>query len=57
MDPGELEISITPTVPLTDDVVKQFGDMGVSRLILLNPGQTEDDMLAFIDKTASDYIQ
>ena len=54
---GELEISITPRVPMTDEVLKEFEDMGVSRLILLQPGRTEEDMLAYIDRIAADYIQ
>jgi len=53
---GELEISITPGVRLTDEVVKQFEELGVSRLILLQPGQNEADMLAYIDQIASDYL-
>lgn len=53
---GELEISITPRVPLTDDVVKEFEDMGVSRLILLQIGQNEEQMLAFIEQTAKDFL-
>lgn len=53
---GELEISITPRVRLTDAVVKQFEELGVSRLILLQPGQNEADMLAYIDQIASDYL-
>ncbi len=53
---GELEISITPRVPLTDDVVKEFEDMGVSRLILLQTGQNEEQMLAFIEQTAKDFL-
>ncbi|MFT7305315.1 MAG: putative F420-dependent oxidoreductase [Candidatus Azotimanducaceae bacterium] len=53
---GELEISITPRSRLTDELVKQFEEMGVSRLILLQPGQTEEQMLAYIDKIATDYL-
>ena len=55
-DLGELEISITPRVPLTDDVIKQFEDMGVSRLILLQTGQNEDQMLGYIDQIAKDFF-
>ena len=53
---GELEISITPGVRLTDEVVKQFEELGVSRLILLPTGQNEADLLAYIDQIASDYL-
>ena len=55
-DLGELEISITPRVPLTDEVIKQFEDMGVSRLILLQTGQNEDQMLGYIDQIAKDFL-
>jgi len=55
-DLGELEISITPRVPLTDEVVKQFEDMGVSRLILLQTGQNEEQMLEYIDHIAKDFL-
>jgi alkanesulfonate monooxygenase SsuD/methylene tetrahydromethanopterin reductase-like flavin-dependent oxidoreductase (luciferase family) len=53
---GELEISITPRVPLTDEIVKQFEDMGVSRLILLQTGKNEDQMLEYIDQVAKDFF-
>ena len=55
-DLGELEISITPRVPLTDDVIKQFEDMGVSRLILLQNGQNEDQLLEYIEQTAKEFL-
>lgn len=54
---GELEISVTPRAPLTDELMKQFEDMGVSRLILLQPGQNEDELLGYIDKIAGDFIR
>lgn len=54
---GELEISITPRVPMTDESLKTFEDMGVSRLILLQGGQTEEDLLAYIDKIAGDFLR
>lgn len=34
---GELEISITPRIPLTRSIVQQFADLGVHRLILMPP--------------------
>jgi probable F420-dependent oxidoreductase len=55
-DLGELEISITPRVPLTDEVIKEFEDMGVSRLILLQTGQNEEQMLEYIDQIAKDFL-
>ncbi len=54
---GELEISITPRAPLTDETLKQFEDMGVSRLILLQPGQHEQALLAYIEDIAGKFIR
>ena len=54
---GDLEISITPPGPLTDESMQAFEDMGVSRLILLQAGRTEEELLGFVEKTAKDYIQ
>ncbi|GHP00007.1 LLM class F420-dependent oxidoreductase [Reticulibacter mediterranei] len=34
---GELEISVTPSIPLTKAIVQQFADLGVHRLILMPP--------------------
>ncbi|MDQ3733363.1 MAG: TIGR03619 family F420-dependent LLM class oxidoreductase [Actinomycetota bacterium] len=50
---GELEISITPPhrIPLDLDLVKRYADLGVSRLIMLAPGEThehQDELLTFI---------
>jgi hypothetical protein len=53
---GELEISITHRIPVTDDAVKLFEDMGVSGLILLRTGQNEDPMLQYIDQIAKDFL-
>lgn len=53
----ELEISITPRLRMTDEVLQEFEEMGVSRLILLMPGQTEEELLSFVESTASRFIQ
>jgi hypothetical protein len=53
---GELEISITHRIPVTDDAVKLFEGMGVSGLILLQTGQNEDPMLKYIDQIAKDFL-
>ena len=42
--------------PLTDEVIKEFEDMGVSRLILLQTGQNEEQMLEYIDQIAKDFL-
>lgn len=49
-----LEISITPPhrLPLDASLVQRYADLGVTRLILLAPGEThehQDDLLAFLN--------
>lgn len=53
---GDLEISITPRAPLTDEAVQQYESLGVSRLILLQTGRSEEALLEFVQKTAEDFI-
>ncbi len=50
---GELEISITPPhrLPLDAELVGRYAELGVTRLILLAPGEShehQDDLLAFV---------
>ncbi|MBA3280280.1 MAG: TIGR03619 family F420-dependent LLM class oxidoreductase [Geodermatophilaceae bacterium] len=52
-DLGELEISITPPhrMPLDAELVSRYADLGVTRLILLAPGEShehQDELLAFV---------
>ena len=54
---GELEISITPRAPLTQEELKKYEDLGVSRLILLQTGQTEEALVQFVEKTADTFIK
>ncbi|HTO57957.1 MAG TPA: hypothetical protein VMJ74_09175, partial [Pseudomonadales bacterium] len=42
---GELEISITPRGRVTADLVRQFADVGVHRLIALVPQDSETKVL------------
>jgi probable F420-dependent oxidoreductase len=53
---GPLEIGITPAVPLDRDAVARFAEMGVSRLVPIPIARTPDDMLAFVESTASKLI-
>ena len=49
---GKLEISVTPP-PRTDaDTVRRYAELGVDRLVLLNPGRNADEMVAFAEKSA-----
>ncbi|MCZ6502129.1 MAG: hypothetical protein O6945_06405, partial [Gammaproteobacteria bacterium] len=52
----ELEISITPPAALTEESVDQCKSLGVSRLILLQRGQTEEELLTFVEQTANTFI-
>ena len=45
-DLGELEISVTPRIPLTRAIVQQFADLGVHRLILMPPTHLSFSQLA-----------
>jgi probable F420-dependent oxidoreductase len=51
-DLGELEISVTPSVPLDVDSVRRFQDAGVSRLVPLALAGSAEDLIAFVEKTA-----
>jgi len=58
---GELEISITPPhrMPLDAELVARYGDLGVTRLIVLAPGQShdrQDELLEFVASTPETLI-
>ena len=46
---GRLEITVTPRVRPTPEMVERFAEMGVDRLVLLPNGQTIDEIAAFVD--------
>jgi probable F420-dependent oxidoreductase len=46
---GEIEISVTPPLPMTPDVIEQYADIGVHRLIPLIAAASIDDALGFVD--------
>ena len=49
---GPLEISVTPPPPLGPDLVKQYAELGVHRIIGLSPARDVDGMLRFVDELA-----
>ena len=53
---GKLEISITPRAPITSSLIREYENLGVDRLILLQTGRTEAELLAAIDKTSAEYF-
>ena len=50
----DIEISVTPSVPINDDTVKAFGDIGVDRLISLVSQRSVERIQETID-TISEY--
>lgn len=50
---GALEISVTPRGKLDGDTVKRFADLGVQRLIVFRPAQTESDLVATVRQVAA----
>ncbi len=50
---GALEISVTPLGRIDADAKKRFEDLGVARLTLLMPGGTADELVRFVETTAS----
>ena len=53
---GDLEISITPRAKTSKTDVAKWAEMGVSRLILLQPGQDRDSLLSFVKSTADELF-
>ncbi len=53
---GELEISITPRGPLTEETLDEYRALGVGRLILLQTGRTQDALTEFVEDTARRFF-
>lgn len=54
---GSLEISITPRGRTSRDHVQKWTEMGVSRLILLQPGRDQDALVDQVKSVAEELIQ
>lgn len=50
---GDLEISVTPPVPLDPDTVRRYEDLGVRRLVPMARGRDGDALAAFVEDTAN----
>lgn len=50
---GELEISVTPRIPLDRDTLLRFQDLGVDRVVSLMPGRDEEKLLRIVDELAN----
>ena len=55
-DLGQLEISVTPRMRPSAEMVQQFAELGVDRLVLLPNGNTADEILGFIDHIGSTIL-
>ncbi len=55
-DLGTLEITVTPRMRPSREMVEQFQELGVDRLVLLPNGGTADEILAFIDHIGSTIL-
>ncbi len=53
---GRLEISVTPRMRPSPEMVEQYEALGVDRLVLLPNGSTVDEILAFIDHIGSTIL-
>jgi probable F420-dependent oxidoreductase len=53
---GELEISVTPAIPMDADACARFEDLGVDRLVLLGFGASGDDLVRFIETSANTLL-
>jgi len=54
---GELEISVTPAMPVDADVLARFEELGVHRLILLGLGASGDDTVRFVETSANTLLR
>ncbi len=48
-DPTDIEITITPTAPLDDQLVDAFIDAGVDRLVVIAEGRDLDEVAAVVE--------
>jgi probable F420-dependent oxidoreductase len=54
---GELEISITPRGPTTPEDVARWTEMGVDRLVLLQPGRDGEALLDYVRQVADTLLK
>ncbi len=53
---GRLEITVTPPGSVDADTARRYEALGVDRLVLLNPGRTENDQMAFVEKAGRELV-
>ena len=54
---GKLEISISPRVRPSEEVFQAFEDLGINRLVLLQVGKNEAELVQFVEDIAERYIK
>jgi probable F420-dependent oxidoreductase len=54
---GELEITVTPSVPLDADALRRYQDAGVHRLVPIARGRSGDELVEFVEETARALIR
>ena len=54
---GKLEISISPRVRPSEEAFQAFEDLGINRLVLLQVGKNEAELVQFVEDIAERYIK
>ena len=54
---GDLEISITPLGRTSPTEVDKWTEMGVSRLILLQPGHDQSSLVGYVNDVANELFR
>jgi hypothetical protein len=54
---GDLEISITPLGRTSPAGVEKWSEMGVSRLILLQPGHDQSSLVGYVNDVANELFR
>jgi probable F420-dependent oxidoreductase len=52
---GPLEITVTPAGPLDDDCIAGLKELGVDRVVQMSLGGTAEQLIAFVEETASRF--
>jgi probable F420-dependent oxidoreductase len=53
---GRLEVTVTQPGAIDSDTVQRYAALGVDRLVLMNPGRNEGDLVAFVEKAGNELV-
>ena len=53
---GRMEITVTPAGAIDPNTAREYQELGVDRLVLLNPGRNADDQVRFVEKVGRELI-